>query len=73
MKEELLALLREIQPYEDIEYETELFEEGILDSVDFAEFIAAVEDRFGVVIPEEKIRSKNFSTVLVVERLLKSL
>lgn len=73
MKEQLLELLEEIQPYEEINYETRLFEEDILDSVEFAEFLVAIEETFEIDIPEDKINMESFSTVIEIENLLKSL
>ena len=73
MREQLLKLLEEIQPYEEIEFETKLFDEEILDSLEFVEFLTAIEDVFGIHIPEEQINRSNFSTILEIEKLLKSL
>ena len=73
MKEQLLKLLEEIQPYEEIGFETRLFDEDILDSLEFAELLTAIEDTFEIQIPEEKINRFNFYTILEIEKLLKSL
>lgn len=73
MKEKLLKLLEEIQPYEEIDFETELFEEDILDSLEFAEFLTVIEDAFDICIPEDQINRANFATILEIEKLLSGL
>lgn len=73
MKEQLLKLLEEIQPYEEIGFDTRLFEEDILDSLEFAEYLTAIEDTFGIRIPEDQINRSNFATITEIEKLLAGL
>lgn len=73
MKEKLLELVQKIQPYEDIGVESELMESGILDSLDFAELLVAIEEEFHVKIPDDSFNSENFSTVSAIEKMLKSM
>lgn len=73
MKEQLLKLLEEIQPYEEINFDTKLFEEDILDSLEFAEFLTAIEDVFEIRVPEDQINRSNFATIIEIEKLLAGL
>ena len=73
MRERLLELVQKIQPYEDIGIDSELMESGILDSLDFAELLVAIEEEFQVEIPEDRFNSENFSTISAIEKMLKSM
>lgn len=73
MKEKLESLLQTLQPYDEFDYETDLFETGILNSVDFVLFITMIEEEFDIRIPEERIDSEQFSTLLNIENFLKTL
>ena len=63
MTEQLLEMLREIQPYEEINQDTLLLDEGILDSLTMVEFIVEIEDKFLVDIPERMITEENFQKI----------
>ncbi|MDE5823128.1 MAG: acyl carrier protein [Lachnospiraceae bacterium] len=73
MKERLLDLLKEIQPYEEIDYDTLLVSEGILDSLGLAEFIVALQEEFGVDIPEDMITEENFQTIETIRVMIEKL
>lgn len=40
-----------------------LFEHGYVDSVGAVELLAFVQDKFGVVVPDEELLSEEFSTI----------
>ena len=67
MTEQLLEMLREIQPYEEINQDTLLLDEGILDSLTMVEFIVEIEDKFLVDIPERMITEENFQKIETIE------
>ncbi len=73
MTEQLLEMLREIQPYEEINQDTLLLDEGILDSLTMVEFIVEIEDKFLVDIPERMITEENFQKIETIESLIKRL
>lgn len=73
MTEQLLEILREIQPYEEINQDTLLLDEGILDSLTMVEFIVEIEDKFLVDIPERMITEENFQKIETIESLIKRL
>lgn len=73
MKEKLYKILNEIAPYEDVEDETELFEEEILDSLTLIFFINEIEECFDIIIPEEEIKPENFSCISNIVTVLTKL
>lgn len=70
MKEKILKIIKEIQPYEEINYDTLLICEGILDSLSMAELIVTIEDEFLIDIPEEMIIEENFQTIETIEIMI---
>lgn len=48
---------------EDITYDSRLLEENILDSMDLISLLLYVEELLGGVIPDEKLKQENFSSV----------
>lgn len=60
--EELMELLAALKPEIDFEQETELIDEGILESFDVITLIAELEDQFEVEIPAEEIVPENFNS-----------
>lgn len=73
MKEQILEMVKRIQPYEEIDGETLLMDDGILDSLGLAELIVSLEEAFQVNIPEELIREENFQTIGSIEEMIKAL
>ena len=53
--EELMEVLSALKPEIDFTKETELIDEGLLESFDVITLIAELEDQFGVEIPAEEI------------------
>ena len=49
-----------------------LFETGVLDSFGLADLVAALQEEFGVVIPDADLRPKNFASIEQIEKYLKS-
>ncbi|MBO4844899.1 MAG: acyl carrier protein [Lachnospiraceae bacterium] len=73
MKEEITAFIQEINEYEDFEDDTDLFENGILDSLTLVLLINNIEERLGVFIPEEVVTLENFATVSKIAGMVSSL
>ncbi len=63
MKEELMALLKEIRPDVDFENEKKLIDDGILDSFDIISIAQEINDAFDVEINVENLEAENFNTV----------
>lgn len=60
--EELLELLSALKPEIDFEHETELIDDGLLESFDVITLIAEIEDQLGIEIPAEEIVPENFNS-----------
>lgn len=64
----VLAYLRE-QGYQ-VDADTKLIEDGILDSVSLIELVTFIEEQCGLDVPDEFFQADNFATVTVIaERL----
>lgn len=73
MKEQILEIIKRIQPYEEINCETLLMDDGIIDSLGLAELIVSLEEAFEINISEEMIREENFQTIGSIEEMIKAL
>ncbi len=64
MEEKILGVLAEICESEDIleQRDIDLFEEGYLDSLGFAEFLAELEERFQIVIAPSEVERSDINT-----------
>ena len=71
--EELLNLLKDIRPDVDFENETELIDDGILDSMDVVSRISAMDDVFDVQIRITELDPENFNSVENLWALIQSL
>ena len=73
MKEELMALLKEIRPDVDFENEKKLIDDGILDSFDIISIAQEINDAFDVEINVENLEAENFNTVDAMIELIEQL
>lgn len=73
MKERLLGLIKEIQPYEEIDYNTPLMSGEILDSLGLSELIITLQEEFGLDIPEDMITEDNFQSIETIETMIEKL
>ncbi len=71
--EELLTLLQEIRPDVDFVNETELVDDGILDSMDIVSIISEIDDRFGVQIRITELDPDNFNSAENLWKLIEEL
>ena len=71
--EELMNLLMALKPEIDFERETELIDDGLLESFDVITLIAEIEDQFGIEVPAEEIMPENFNSAKDMWRLLEQL
>ena len=72
MQERILELIKEINPYEEVESDTRLLEE-ILDSMTLVILINELEGEFNITIPENMLRPELFETVDKIAELVESL
>lgn len=72
LETELATLLRErlLDLPEGFTPETNLYEAG-LDSMGIMQLLLAIEDRFGILLPEADVSRKNFCTVANLAGLLR--
>ena len=68
--EELMEVLSALKPEIDFTKETELIDEGLLESFDVITLIAELEDQFGVEIPAEEIVPENFNSAKALYDLI---
>lgn len=60
--EQLLELLKEVKSDIDFEKETDLVDEGLLDSLEIVTIIASIEEKFGIEIDPDDIDPDNFQS-----------
>jgi acyl carrier protein len=69
----LLEILKNIRPDVDFENETELIDDGILDSFDVVSIISDIDDEFGVQIRINELDPENFNSVESIWALIQKL
>lgn len=69
----LLEILKEIRPDVDFENETELIDDGILDSFDVVSIISEIDDAFGVQIRINELDPENFNSAEAIWTLIQKL
>ncbi len=73
MRDILKKIVEEINPFDDFEEDTNLLEEGILDSLTLMIFIERIEEEFKIEIPEKEVVLENFVTIKKIEQLINKL
>ena len=71
--EELLKLLESVRPDVDFETETELIDDGILDSMDVVSIISEIDDVFNVQIRITELDPDNFNSAKAMWDLIQKL
>lgn len=71
--DKLLEILKGIRPDVDFENETELIDEGILDSFDVVSIISEIDDVFGVQIRINELDPENFNSAEAIWTLIEKL
>ena len=71
--DKLLEILMEIRPDVDFENETELIDDGILDSFDVVSIISEIDDAFGVQIRINELEPENFKSAEAIWTLIQKL
>ena len=61
--EKLLAALAEVRDDVDFEHTFGLVDEGVIDSLDLTQIIAALDEAFDIHIPAGEIEPENFNSV----------
>ena len=71
--EKIVKLIKQISPYAEIDKNTQLLDEGILDSLAILGFVTLLEDEFEIEIPDDEIKRENFATIKNVITLIHNL
>ncbi|MBR4361056.1 MAG: acyl carrier protein [Clostridia bacterium] len=62
-REKLLSALKEVRDDVDFEGQYGLVDEGVIDSLDLTQIIAALDEAFDIHIPAGEIEPENFNSV----------
>ena len=71
--EQLLEILKGIRPDVDIEHETALIDDGLLDSFDVVSIISELDDAFGVQVRITELDPENFNSAKSIWNLVQEL
>lgn len=71
--DKIINILEEINPYVEIDYNTQLLEEEILDSIGIMYLITSLEELYDIEIPGENIIPENFQDISSIQNLIKVL
>ncbi len=71
--DKLLEILKEIRPDVDFGNETELIDDGILDSFDVVSIISEIDDAFDVQIRINELDPENFNSAEAIWSLIQKL
>lgn len=67
----IIEILKEINPYIDVDSGTQLLEDGVLDSMGIMFLVASIEDAYDIEIPGEEIIPENFDNIDSIEKLIR--
>ena len=73
MKDTVLDILGEIRPDVDFESETELIDEGILESLDIVAIVGEFNEEFDIDISVDDLLPENFNSVDAMVQLIEEL
>ena len=71
--EELLEVLQDVKDDADFENCTTLIDDGVLDSFDLLQIIAALNDTYDISIPASEIVPANFNSAEAMYRMVQRL
>jgi len=68
--DEVIAILNQIRPGQNFAASKHFFDQGVLDSLDLTELVAALETRYGVFMDVDEIVPDNFSNLAAIKTVL---
>lgn len=71
--EELLELLKEVQPNVNWETEKNLVDDGVLDSIDIITIISEITDEYDVKISTDEMKAENFNSAEAIYEMIQAL
>ena len=66
MKETVMAIIRQVNPYSEATLDSDLLAEEVLDSLSILLLITELEKEYGFTWPEEELKAENFVTVAAI-------
>ena len=69
-RQKVLDALTEVRDDVDFENETALVDDGVIDSLDLTQMIAALDEAFGIHIPSGEIEPENFNNLDAIIELV---
>ena len=73
MMEKLLQILEGLHPDVDFLQVEDLYEEGILDSLDMVRLVTEINREFDLSVPAEELRPENFQNVKTIFAMIERL
>lgn len=73
MREEILAILKDLLPNVDVENSTSLADDGFIDSINVVNIVTELAINYDVDIPFEALVNENFNSVDTIVNLVKTL
>jgi acyl carrier protein len=68
MKEAIIKIIQDVSKKSDVPGDDEsLFDSGLLDSFALTDMVAALEEKFGIKIPDSDLNPRKFDTIEKIE------
>lgn len=68
MKEAIIKIIQDVSKKPDVPGDDEsLFDSGLLDSFALTDMVAALEEKFGIKIPDSDLNPRKFDTIEKIE------
>jgi acyl carrier protein len=68
--DKIRAIIKEVSKKEPADDDESLFDSGLLDSFAVTDLVASLEQQFGVKVPDNDLRPRNFDSVNRIESYL---
>ena len=71
--EQIIEILKRLHPTVDVEQQTALVDDGVLDSLDMVTLITELNRVFDISIPASEILPDNFNSVAAINAMIRRL
>lgn len=71
--EQIIEILKRLHPTVDVEQQTALVDDGVLDSLDMVTLITELNRAFDISIPASEILPDNFNSVAAINAMIRRL
>jgi acyl carrier protein len=68
--DKIIRLIHEVNQFEEVQGGTELIKSGVLNSLGIFELVCLLESEFNIEIPEECFVPENFSSAVIITKLI---